>query len=68
MTTFIDAFKSLINTKIKVIITRGVICTVYFLLGLIIVTKGGFFVLTFIDANIGGNPLLMVALLEVRSI
>ncbi len=66
MTTVIDTLKFWVNSKNKVIATRLIICTVYLCGGFLLVTQGGFFVLTLIDAKIGGNPLLMVGLMEVR--
>ncbi len=68
MTTVIDTLKFWVNSKNKVIATRLIICTVYLCGGFLLVTQGGFFVLTLIDAKIGGNPLLMIGLMEVRNL
>ncbi len=68
MTTVIDTLKFWVNSKNKVIVTRLIICAVYFGGGLLLVSQGGFFVLTLIDAKIGGNPLLMIGLMEVRNL
>lgn len=65
MTTIIDNFRERINTKPKEYAVRGIIALTYLLLGLILVTKGGFFVLSLIDNKIGGNPLLMIGLCQV---
>lgn len=65
MTTVIDLGSKLINTSKKKIITRGIIASVYFLLGLTMVTKGGLFVLNLIDSKIAGTPLLMIGLFQV---
>ena len=65
MSTIIDIFNNLIKTKTQKILTRLIICIVYFLCGLTMVTNGGLYVLNLIDTVIAGYPLLIVGLLQV---
>ncbi|CAF0839573.1 unnamed protein product [Brachionus calyciflorus] len=65
MSTAIDIFNKKINTRAKQLGARLVICIVYFLCGLTMVSRGGLYVLNLIDTVIAGYPLLIVGLLQV---
>jgi SNF family Na+-dependent transporter len=65
MVMVMDTFKSFINTDIKKIIVRFVICISLFLLGLCMTAEGGFFILSIINEYSGGYPLISVGLLQV---
>ncbi|CAF1662034.1 unnamed protein product [Didymodactylos carnosus] len=60
MSCIIDEFKPYLNTPRKVIIFRFVTCTVFCLLGLSMVTKGGLYFLNIIDQYLGGFPWLCI--------
>jgi len=65
MTMVMDTFQNVINTKWRKIATRGVICLVFFLLGLSMTSRGGFYILSLIDSYVAGYPLLVVGILQV---
>ncbi|CAF0774988.1 unnamed protein product [Didymodactylos carnosus] len=65
MSCIIDEFKPYLNTPRKVIIFRFVTCTVFCLLGLSMVTKGGLYFLNIIDQYLGGFPWLCIGVVEL---
>ncbi len=65
MVMVMDMFKRQLNTNKKKIFVRFFICVTFFLCGLTMTTRGGFFILNLIDGYIAGYPLLVVGLLQV---
>lgn len=65
MTTIIDLLNERWkNSDKKVYLIRFIIAFVYCLLSFVMVTQGGFFVLTLLNEKVG-NPMLHIGLLEV---
>ena len=66
MTTIIDLIKDKLiqNSSKRIFLTRFIIALVYCLLSFIMVTKGGFYVLTLLNDKVG-NPMLHIGFLQV---
>lgn len=66
--SFIDEFPFIRQSRKNCIIFRALGCTVFYLIGLCMVTKGGFYIFNIFDAFIGGFPLLIVGFFECVAI
>ncbi|CAH1788345.1 unnamed protein product [Owenia fusiformis] len=63
---FSDEFPQLLRrNKWAPIIFRGICCACFFLIGLPMVTGGGFYLFNIVDSYTGGFPLLFVGLFEL---
>lgn len=65
ISTFMDVFHEKINTNKKKIITRGLICAVYFGFGLTMASQAGLYILNLIDYYISGYPTIVVGILQM---
>jgi len=64
-TSFADEFPELLTkTRLRNIVFRIIATTVFYLIGLSMVTEGGFYVFTIFDFYLGGFPLMIIGLLE----
>lgn len=69
MASIIDEFpRQLHSSTLRNIIFRFCVCLVWFLLGLVMVTHGGQYVVNLVDESVGGYPLLFVGLFELLAL
>lgn len=66
--SFIDEFPVIRNSRRNCIIFRAAGCALFYLIGLSMVTKSGFYVFNLFDSFIGGFPLLIVGFFECVAI
>ncbi len=65
VSAFMDEFPSILRVGNRPMILRLIFCIVGFLLGLPMITQGGFYLFTILDQFTTSYPLLIVAFCEI---
>ncbi|KAL4218936.1 hypothetical protein ACF0H5_021523 [Mactra antiquata] len=68
LSSIMDEFPSIRKSRMRMVMFRAGGCILFFLLGLPMTTKGGFYLLNLIDNYVGGFPLLFAGIFEIVAI